>query len=59
MEDEISQHSTNFCWICFAGKMPANNKATTYCTIYNGFKRLKEEHGLVIQQKNFRRCSRD
>jgi hypothetical protein len=25
MEDEISEHSTNFCWVCFAGKMPANN----------------------------------
>jgi hypothetical protein len=25
MEDEISEHSTNFCRVCFAGKMPANN----------------------------------
>jgi hypothetical protein len=25
MGDEISKHSTNFCWVCFAGKMPANN----------------------------------
>jgi hypothetical protein len=25
MEDEISEHSTNFCCVCFAGKMPANN----------------------------------
>jgi hypothetical protein len=25
MEDEISEHSTNFCWVCFAGKMSANN----------------------------------
>jgi hypothetical protein len=24
MEDEISEHSTNFCWVCFAGKMTAN-----------------------------------
>ncbi len=24
-EDEISEHFTNFCWVCFAGKMPANN----------------------------------
>jgi uncharacterized membrane-anchored protein YitT (DUF2179 family) len=23
----------------------------TYCTIYNGFKRMKEEQGLLIQQK--------
>jgi hypothetical protein len=25
VEDEISEHSTNFCWARFAGKMPANN----------------------------------
>jgi hypothetical protein len=25
--------------------------ATTYCTIYYGFKRMKEEQGLLIQQK--------
>jgi hypothetical protein len=25
MEDESSEHSTNFCWVCFAGKMPASN----------------------------------
>jgi hypothetical protein len=25
MEDEIPEHSTNFCWVCFAGKMPASN----------------------------------
>jgi hypothetical protein len=25
MEDEISEHSTNFCWVRFAGKMPASN----------------------------------
>jgi hypothetical protein len=24
---------------------------TTYCTIYHGFKRMKEEQGLLIQQK--------
>ncbi len=24
---------------------------TTYCTIYHGFKRMKEEKGLLIQQK--------
>jgi hypothetical protein len=22
---EISEDSTNFCWVCFAGKMPASN----------------------------------
>jgi hypothetical protein len=25
MGDEISQHSITFCWVCFAGKMPASN----------------------------------
>jgi hypothetical protein len=25
MEDEISEHCTNFCWVGFAGKMPASN----------------------------------
>ncbi len=25
MEDEIPEHSTNFCWVCFADKMPASN----------------------------------
>jgi hypothetical protein len=25
MEDEVSQHSTIFCWVCFAGKMPVTN----------------------------------
>jgi hypothetical protein len=25
MEDEISEHSTNFCWVRYGGKMPASN----------------------------------
>jgi hypothetical protein len=25
MEDEVSELSTNFCWVYFAGKMPASN----------------------------------
>jgi hypothetical protein len=25
MGDEISERSINFCWVCFAGKMPASN----------------------------------
>ncbi len=24
-EGEVSEHSTNFCCVCFAGKMPASN----------------------------------
>jgi hypothetical protein len=49
MED-ISEQSTKICcWVCSAGKMlPASN--ILYCTIYYGFKRMKEEQGLLIQQ---------
>ncbi len=25
MEEETYKHSTNFCWVCFAGKMPVSN----------------------------------
>ncbi len=25
MEDEIFEHSITFCWVRFAGKMPASN----------------------------------
>jgi hypothetical protein len=25
MGDKISEHSITFCWVCFAGKMPASN----------------------------------
>jgi hypothetical protein len=51
MEDEISEHSTNFCWE--DARLP-----TTYCTIYYGLKRMKEEHGLLMQQKKNHVCSR-
>jgi hypothetical protein len=46
--DEIFEHSITFCWVCYAGKMPASN---IYCTEYYGFKRMKEEQGLLIRQK--------
>jgi hypothetical protein len=32
---------------------------TKYCTIYYGFKRMKEERGLLIQQKKNLGCSND
>jgi hypothetical protein len=32
---------------------------TKYCTIYYGFKRMKEEQGLLIQQKRNHGWSRD
>jgi hypothetical protein len=42
------EHSIPFCWVCFAGKVPASN--IPYCTTYYyGFKRMKEEQGLLIQ----------
>jgi hypothetical protein len=25
MEDDVSEHCTNFCWVRFAQKMPASN----------------------------------
>jgi hypothetical protein len=25
MEHEIFEHPKTFCWVCFAGKMPASN----------------------------------
>jgi hypothetical protein len=45
-EHEISEHFTNSGWVCFAGKMPANNKLYTIL-----FKRMREEQGLLIQQE--------
>ncbi len=49
MGDEISEHSTNFCWVCFTGRLLANN--ILYNTVYYGLKRMKEDQGLLIQQK--------
>jgi hypothetical protein len=47
MGDDMSEHTTHFLWHHFAGKMPR----TTYCTIYNGLGRMKEEQG--SQQKKY------
>jgi hypothetical protein len=44
MEDDISEHSNNFCWVRFAWKFLASN------LLYR-FKRMKEEPGFLIQQK--------
>jgi hypothetical protein len=47
MDDEISEHSTNFAGFVLLGRcLPA-----THCILYYGFKRVKEEQGLLIQQK--------
>jgi hypothetical protein len=55
MEHEISEHSTNLGCFCLAAKMPANN------ILYNilGFKRMKEEQGSLIQQKENRGYRKD
>jgi hypothetical protein len=46
MKADVSEHSTNFCWVFLLGRwLPA-----TYCRIYYGFKRMKDEEGLLIQQ---------
>jgi hypothetical protein len=54
MEEEISDHSTNFSGFVLLGRcLPA-----TYCAIYYGFKMMKQEQGLLIQQKKIYGCSR-
>jgi hypothetical protein len=39
--------------------LPGRCLPATYCIIYNGFKRMKEDQGLLIQQKKNYGCSRD
>ncbi len=52
MEDKFSEHSSNFCQVCFAGKMLANNILyIILCTLYYVLKRMKEEQGLLIKWK--------
>ncbi len=48
MQDEVSEHiPLTFAGFVLLGRcLPA-----TYCTEYYGFKRMKEEQGLLIQQK--------
>jgi hypothetical protein len=47
MKDEICEHSTNFAWFVLLGRcLPA-----TSCRMYYGFKRMKEEQGLLIPPK--------
>jgi hypothetical protein len=55
MEYEISQHSTNFCWACFAGKMPASN------ILYNilGFQEDERRATIVNPAEKNDGCSRD
>jgi hypothetical protein len=56
MEDEISEDSTDFCWVCFAGKMPANN------ILYSILWVQEDERGARIvnpEEKKNHGCSRD
>jgi hypothetical protein len=47
MEDAISEHSTNVWWVCLLERyLP-----TKYCATCYGFKRMKEEQGLLIHRK--------
>ncbi len=55
MEDDIFETSTNFCWVSFAGKMPASN------TLYNILWVQEDERRARIvnpAEKNYG-CSRD
>ncbi len=55
MEDEIFEHSTNFCCVCFAGKMRANN------ILYNMLWVQEEERRarIVNPAKENYGCNRD
>jgi hypothetical protein len=54
MEDELSEHSTNFAGFVLLGRcLPA-----TYCTEYYGFKRMNEEQGILIQEKKIMDAAR-
>jgi hypothetical protein len=47
MEDEISEHFTHFCWVCYAGKMPASNILYNILWVQEDERRARN----VIQQK--------
>jgi hypothetical protein len=54
-EGEISAHSTNFCWVGYAGKMPASN------ILYNILRVQEDERRARIvnpAERNYG-CSRD
>jgi hypothetical protein len=48
-----------FVGFVLLGTCAFNSNSATYCTIYYGFKRIKREQGLLIQQKTNYGCSRD
>jgi hypothetical protein len=54
MGDEISEHSITFAGFVLLGRcLPA-----PYCTECYGFKRMKEEQGLLIQQNKIMDAAR-
>jgi hypothetical protein len=54
MEDDISEHSTNFCWVRLAGKMPASN------ILYNILWFQEDERrARIVNPAEKNGCSRD
>jgi hypothetical protein len=54
MEDDDSEHSTTFSWVCFARKMPASNILYRILWVQEHVRRLR----IVNSAKNYG-CSRD
>ncbi len=55
IEDDISEHSNNFCWVCFAGKMPANKIMYDILWVREDERRAR----IVNPAENNYQCSRD
>jgi hypothetical protein len=55
MGDEISEHSTNFCWVCFTGKLLANNILFNILWTQEDERRSRIVNPAEINRK----CSRD
>jgi hypothetical protein len=55
MEDEISEHYTNICWVCFAGKMPTNNILYNIIWVQEDERRAR----IVNPAEKNHGCSRD
>jgi hypothetical protein len=55
MEDEISELSTNFCWVCFAEKMPASNILYNISWVQEDGRRAR----IVNPAEKYYGCSKD
>ncbi len=55
MGDEISEHSITFCWVRFAGKMPASNILYRILWVQEDEKRAR----IVNQAEKNYGCSKD